>query len=169
MPSAKGLLTVRLTLVLAALVAAGSPALAGPKTAKVKPSKKGPAVHTALKSVPLPRARPTVVAGARASDAGARPLELRPTALAPAAPRSASAASRSAVASAAATIPLAATSSTTASSADISAVKQAIQLARRGRAGAATELQGTISDPLARKLVEWAILRGDDNDASFAR
>lgn len=170
MPSAKGLPTVRLTLVLAALVAAGSPALAGPKTAKVKPSKKGPAVHTAsLKSVPLPRARPTVVAGARASDAGARPLELRPTALAPAAPRSASAASQSAVASAAATIPLAATSSTTASSADISAVKQAIQLARRGRAGAATELQGTISDPLARKLVEWAILRSDDNEASFAR
>lgn len=65
--------------------------------------------------------------------------------------------------------PLAYAPSRTTSSADLSAVKQGIQAARRGRSSEATELQAGISDPLAQKLVEWALLRANDNGVSFAR
>jgi soluble lytic murein transglycosylase len=65
--------------------------------------------------------------------------------------------------------PLAYAVTASTSYADITAVKRAIDFARRGRADEATEVEGTISDPLARKLVEWAILRNDDVDADFSR
>lgn len=52
---------------------------------------------------------------------------------------------------------------------DIDATKEAINLARRGKTGAATERRDQIRDSAAQKLVEWMILRSDDNGASFAR
>jgi len=52
---------------------------------------------------------------------------------------------------------------------DLSAVKQAIELAHRGRPGDATNMESQISDPVARKLVEWAVLRSDNSDGDFAR
>jgi soluble lytic murein transglycosylase len=52
---------------------------------------------------------------------------------------------------------------------DISAVKQAVELAHRGRADEATGVEGSISDPLARKLVEWVILRSEDSEIDFSR
>ncbi len=52
---------------------------------------------------------------------------------------------------------------------DIAAVKQAIELAHKGRPDEATSVESTISDPLARKLVEWVILRGDEADLDFPR
>lgn len=55
------------------------------------------------------------------------------------------------------------------SSGDLSIVKQALAAARRGRTSDATELQASLSDPLAQKLVEWMILRANDNGVSFAR
>lgn len=55
------------------------------------------------------------------------------------------------------------------SRADIAVLKNAIREAQRGRSGAVDGLQAAISDPLARKLVEWAHLRADDNEADFAR
>jgi soluble lytic murein transglycosylase len=48
------------------------------------------------------------------------------------------------------------------SSADVAAVKEAISATRKGRTSQAEDLQRTISDPVARKLVEWAILRSDE-------
>jgi soluble lytic murein transglycosylase len=57
----------------------------------------------------------------------------------------------------------------TASAADLAAAREAIEHARRGRATDAAETQQRIADPLARKLVEWAILRSDENGADFAR
>jgi soluble lytic murein transglycosylase len=48
-------------------------------------------------------------------------------------------------------------------------VKQAIDLARRGKTQEATDVQHHIQDPLARKLSEWAMLRSDDNTADFSR
>ena len=56
----------------------------------------------------------------------------------------------------------AATDST--SSTDLAAVKEAISAAKRGNVSQAMEVQPTIEDPLARKLVEWAILRADDTE-----
>jgi soluble lytic murein transglycosylase len=113
------------------------------------------------KTVPLPRPRPTLAAAQsdaartpRTTAAHTRPLSLTPPAAsAPAAPA----------------IPLAMAPTATTSPADLAAVRQAIEQARRGRTAEATEIQKAISDPLARKLVEWVILRSDDNDVDFAR
>jgi soluble lytic murein transglycosylase len=56
-------------------------------------------------------------------------------------------------------------SSEAASPADLAALRDAITAARRGKAAQASDLQQTISDPVARKLVEWAILRSDENES----
>jgi len=61
-----------------------------------------------------------------------------------------------------------ATSSTT-SPLDLSAIKQALELVHKGRPDEATNIESTITDPIGRKLVEWAILRGDDTDLDFPR
>jgi soluble lytic murein transglycosylase len=55
------------------------------------------------------------------------------------------------------------------SAADVAAVQRAVTLARQGKTSAATDEQQTISDPVARKLVEWAILRSDNNGVDFPR
>jgi len=65
--------------------------------------------------------------------------------------------------------PLVAAESTATPAADITLVRQAFDLARKGKTGEATALQKAIGDPLARKLVEWTILRSDENDAGFDR
>ncbi len=52
---------------------------------------------------------------------------------------------------------------------DISTVKQAIDLVRKGRPDEATSVAGNIADPTARKLVEWVILRSDDTNLDFPR
>jgi peptidoglycan lytic transglycosylase len=55
-------------------------------------------------------------------------------------------------------------------SADIAAVKEAVSAARKGKTSQAEDLQKTVSDPVARKLVEWAILRSDETSSvSFNR
>ena len=64
--------------------------------------------------------------------------------------------------------PFAMATSATTSPLDIAAVKQAIDLAHKGRTDEATNIENTIADPLARKLVEWVILRSDDTDADFS-
>jgi hypothetical protein len=52
---------------------------------------------------------------------------------------------------------------------DVAAVRDAIGFASRGRPKEATDAQQRITDPTARKLVEWAILRSGNNGADFAR
>ncbi len=52
---------------------------------------------------------------------------------------------------------------------DLAAVRDAIGFAGRGRPKDATDAQQRITDPAARKLVEWAILRSNNNGADFAR
>jgi soluble lytic murein transglycosylase len=52
---------------------------------------------------------------------------------------------------------------------DLSAIKQALELVHKGRPDEATSVEGTITDPVGRKLVEWTILRGDDTDLDFPR
>ena len=62
---------------------------------------------------------------------------------------------------------LAPTSST--SQADTDALQNVIQLVRARKAADATQVEATISDPVARKLAEWIILRSDNNGASVER
>ena len=62
---------------------------------------------------------------------------------------------------------VAATSST--SQGDKEALENVIELIRKHNPGEATQAEASISDPVARKLAEWIILRSDDNGASVER
>jgi soluble lytic murein transglycosylase len=62
---------------------------------------------------------------------------------------------------------MAATSSTP--QADTDAVENVIELVRNKKPGDATQAAAAISDPVARKLAEWIILRSDNNGASVER
>ena len=66
-------------------------------------------------------------------------------------------------------IPLAQGPAPQTSAADIALVKSAVEALRHGGASKATEVAGSISDPVARKLVEWLILRNDHNGAESKR
>jgi soluble lytic murein transglycosylase len=110
---------------------------------------KGPAAaeRKGLANVPLPRPAPAF--------AGATPAFSPPR-------------GRPAVA-ARPIVPLAVATTTSTSPLDLAAVKQAIDLVRKDRADEATDIERTIADPLARKLVEWIILRSDDTTVEFPR
>jgi soluble lytic murein transglycosylase len=71
--------------------------------------------------------------------------------------------------SAVAQIPLAPGPAPETSEADVALVKSAIDALRSGGASKATGVAANISDPAARKLVEWLILRGDHNGADSKR
>ena len=66
-------------------------------------------------------------------------------------------------------LPLATAATSSTAPMDITAVKQAIDLVGKNRADDATNVEGTISDPLAKKLVEWVILRSDSGTTDFSR
>jgi soluble lytic murein transglycosylase len=52
---------------------------------------------------------------------------------------------------------------------DLAATKQALELIRQHKFSEANAVAATIGDPLAQKLVEWALLRNPDSDISLAR
>ncbi|MGH6777104.1 MAG: lytic transglycosylase domain-containing protein [Bradyrhizobium sp.] len=52
---------------------------------------------------------------------------------------------------------------------DAAAVKDVFDLARQGKTGDATTAEKTITDPAARKLAEWLILRAPGSEAKFSR
>jgi soluble lytic murein transglycosylase len=62
---------------------------------------------------------------------------------------------------------VAATSST--SQADTEALENVIELVRKHKPDDASQAEAIITDPVARKLAEWIILRSDDNGASVER
>ena len=62
---------------------------------------------------------------------------------------------------------VAATAST--SQADTEALENVIDLIRKHKPADATQAEAAISDPVAKKLAEWIILRSDDNGASVER
>jgi soluble lytic murein transglycosylase len=55
------------------------------------------------------------------------------------------------------------------SAADIAAVTRVIEATRKGKEGEATAAEASISDPVARKLAEWVILRSDNTNPTFQR
>jgi soluble lytic murein transglycosylase len=52
---------------------------------------------------------------------------------------------------------------------DVALVKSALEGLRSGGASKATSIQAGISDPIARKLVEWVILNSDNNGVTSKR
>ncbi|HEX9072658.1 MAG TPA: lytic transglycosylase domain-containing protein, partial [Pseudolabrys sp.] len=55
------------------------------------------------------------------------------------------------------------------SPADIAAVKRVIEASRKGKEADANAAEASISDPVARKLAEWVILRSDNTNPTFQR
>src|SRR5205809_7979723 len=53
--------------------------------------------------------------------------------------------------------------------ATLATIKGAIALARKGEPAQASDVKESISDPVARKVVEWAILCSDNNEVDFQR
>ena len=106
-------------------------------------------------AVPLPAVRPSN---------GATPALAPPVAAAlqPVLPTHGGAAQPSAIPPAASTI-------ITAAAIDVAAVKRAVEMVRNRKQSDANEVRKNISDPAAKKLVEWVILRSDDAGADFAR
>jgi soluble lytic murein transglycosylase len=121
--------------------------------------------------VPLPKPRPisrNVVPKSTANTATTAPAPAARAA--PAAPVLAPATRQHALPSSrkhAAPAAVAATSST--SQADKDALENVIELVRKHKPSDATQAQAAISDPVARKLAEWLILRSDNNGASVER
>ena len=48
---------------------------------------------------------------------------------------------------------------------ELARLKEAVAAARKGRSSEAADIRKTIDDPVARKLIEWAILRSDENES----
>jgi peptidoglycan lytic transglycosylase len=149
----------------AALTLVATLALIGSADAAKKkaPAKAQAALTKTTKSIPLPRSRPTVVALVVASAGDGLPIATSgPAPHAPSQPTLASLqppAHQPAAASVASPLP----------ADDLATIKEAVQLARKGRSSEATELAKSVSDPAARKLVEWVYLRSDDGSPSFDR
>jgi soluble lytic murein transglycosylase len=115
-------------------------------------------VSVAQNRIPLPHPRPQRLVSA-ASAAAPSTAPGNPTAAAPSAiPDSGSARP-----------PLPAAAGMAISAGDLANLKQAISLARNGKTGPVTDLQSSISDPLARKLSEWVLLRSENNTADYSR
>jgi peptidoglycan lytic transglycosylase len=129
---------------------AAKPSAKKAASAKTK-EKKSASGKTTAAAVPLPRARP--------APSGASP----PAKAAASGPRGGGTGSPQPPA-----VPLAQTLPQS-SDGEIALVKSAIDSLRGGGADKATRIGVNISDPVARKLVEWVILRSDRNGAGSAR
>ena len=153
------------------------------RTSAPKAAASKPATLAANKSskVPVPRPRPAptvaavpaVVASAAATEVPAAAVEAAPapaeqswnpfrTASLPPQPRQAPASGRRGA-------PAAIASSTATSQQDRDTLERVIEMARSGKASAASDLKEQIQDPVAQKLAEWMILRSEGNGASAER
>lgn len=146
----------------------------------------------APKKVPLPRARPHIPAMPKAAAKQAvQPASQQATKnvrLPPQAPKSgkdghsafaqANVGLRGALFASYATIkplarpaagPFSVAPTTSTSAADIALIKQVLEATRKGNDVISDVAQKSISDPVARKLAEWIILRSDNTKPSFQR
>jgi peptidoglycan lytic transglycosylase len=147
--------------------------LVAPADSVAKPRKAAKPDKAAAKqaNVPLPRPHPARLTSATAATPKGGHLisssilptgtfataSIVPTAVAPPPPKLVPAA------------PFASAATASTSAADIALVKRALDLVREQETSKAVAVQKTIEDPLARKLIEWAILRSDDHEANFDR
>jgi soluble lytic murein transglycosylase len=154
-------------------------AAAAPSKGAAKPAK---LVAAKSSKVPVPRPRPaptlaaapTVVASAAPAETLAPAAEAAPpssqqqswspfqTAALPPQPRQAPASGRRGA-------PAAIATSSSTSQQDLDTLERVIEMARSGKATAASDVKEQIQDPVAQKVAEWMILRSDGNGASAER
>ena len=130
----------------------------------------------AKSKVPLPKVRPvarnmmpktTPPAAATAAARATTPIALTPPAASPTPPARARVTSPTPARKPVTPAAVAATAST--SRADMDALENVIELVRKHKPDDATQAEATISDPVARKLAEWIVLRSDNNNATVER
>jgi soluble lytic murein transglycosylase len=122
--------------------------------------------------IPLPRARPA--SKTAKPEQAARPLSLAPDAETGTAANATSLAvqppsSVKSLATPRIVASFAPAATTATSPLDLSTVKQALDLVRKNRQDEATATANSMTDPLARKLVEWVVLRSEDGSSDFSR
>lgn len=133
--------------------------------AKNKP--KPAAAATAPKSQPTATGSPPKAAPAPAATATVRPAA--PPAAKPIAAPVLAPATRQHAAPGRPVTPAAIAATSSTSQTDKDTLESVIELVRKRKAGDATNAAATISDPVARKLAEWIILRSEDNGATVER
>ena len=95
-----------------------------------------------------------------AASSKAVPAATRPTATAPIVAKPAPAKS---------TVPLAVAPTASTGADDFAAVRKAIDLVKKGKMTEAFDVGRGVADPVARKLIEWAVLRAEDDEFNFDR
>jgi soluble lytic murein transglycosylase len=134
--------------------------------AKGKPSTQAALAPTSgAKGVPMPRAKPAAAPQIPAAQAAAKP---RPT-MVLATASAGGAAFPAADAQPRGSNALAYAPNAAPTGEDIDALREALALARKGKAEAALERAASVRDTTAQKLTEWVILRSDDAEATFHR
>ena len=105
----------------------------------------GEAAPKPANAVPLPRPRPVATSPATGAPVQAKPAAVKSM------------------------VPLAVASTATTGSDDLAAVRKAIDLVKKDKMTDAANIGRSVADPVARKLIEWAILRAEDDDFNFER
>ncbi|MBZ0147262.1 MAG: lytic transglycosylase domain-containing protein, partial [Pseudorhodoplanes sp.] len=67
------------------------------------------------------------------------------------------------------TVPLAVAPTASTGADDLAAVRKAIDLVKKGKMTEAFDVGRGVADPVARKLIEWAVLRAEDDEFNFDR
>ncbi|MGA7808581.1 MAG: lytic transglycosylase domain-containing protein, partial [Bradyrhizobium sp.] len=147
-------------LVVGLALAAGLPAFAadGKAKARIPLPRPRPIVRNAVLNAAPKKAATTGSVSAKET-ASATPIHasaLRPRAASPPLPHKP-------------IVPAAVAATSSTSQGDSQALENVIDLIRKHDPAAATQTEATISDPVARKLAEWIILRSDDNGADVER
>ncbi len=124
------------------------------KSADKKPDAKTGKKHTKKHGKDKKEAAaPAALPAQSGHNLGAAPSPAPPAVAAPARPR----------------VQLAASTTMATPAIDVAAVKRAVELVRNRRQSDAGDVKNTIGDPVAKKLVEWLILRSDDATVDFSR
>lgn len=121
-------------------------------------------ISATTRSVPLPRSRPETATLPVATTPAFAPAPIQPPPAAFVQPNARQAAVTPPMQS-----PIAAPPVAPVSAGDLAAVKQALDLIRKRRNSAASDLAHSVGDPAARRLIEWAVLRAEDDDFVFDR
>ncbi|OAF15412.1 lytic transglycosylase domain-containing protein [Bradyrhizobium neotropicale] len=126
--------------------------------------------HKPTAAAPAPKSRPTANGSPpQATPATATVRPAAPTAVRPAAAPVLAPATRQHAAPRKPVLPAAVAATSSTSQGDKDTLENVIELVRKRRSGDATNAEAAISDPVARKLAEWIILRSEDNGASVER
>ena len=148
---------------------------AAAKKSAAKSSTKSSAKSAQKTAVPLPQRRPAdsaTVTGAFPTPIGTAPILPSGLVAAPsavAAPQFAAPQREASLTPPTSHVPSALVPATPISADSLAAVKKAVELTRRRRNSEATAVAGTVTDPVAAKLIEWLVLRAENDEFDFQR